>query len=72
MNELQQQQPANQHGHRHPEMNVLEHILRSRMRRSIRGIAWHESPPEKTGRRALYLSPQPGSRFCDRFNTRTG
>ena len=54
MNEPQQQQPAHQHGHRHPKMNILKHTHKSRKSCLICRVVGHKSPAEKPGRRELY------------------
>src|SRR6516165_964937 len=54
VNEPQQQQPAHQHGHRHPKMNILKHTHKSRKSCLICQVVGHKSPAQKPGRRELY------------------
>jgi len=46
MNELQQQQPANQYCRGNPKMNVSEHARGARLNRLVCRVIWHGPPPQ--------------------------
>src|SRR6516165_9188746 len=54
VNEPQQQQPAHQHGHRDPKMNILKHTHKPGKSCLICRVVGHKSAAEKPGRRELY------------------